>query len=411
EKFWSLNSLSPFTFLTQSTFQNPSKEKMLFLLLSSLFFVSPHLSSAYEDPRGILCGVTSLYAANSTFSTNLALSLSTLRNTTAAANGFSTTTTAANLTDSVTALALCRWNINSTDCQACVNAATVGVLVACPNQRVAQVWYTLCMVRYSNVNFINKSDNSVGFALYDAREAPDQSAFDPKVSMLLQNLSYTAGESQSRSAVGKTTLLGSLNIYGYVDCTRDVDGSDCNLCLLAAINYIPSCCLGQWAGWIATPTCNIQFNMDPVHDDWADNPPEISTYLSSSPMGPAAGPSTEADEPRSKGVASGGDGKERSILVAVVVVVVLVVIVGMATVVVVRRRRKSKGVKRSEEAVEIKPVRSFMYDLEVLVAATNNFSSENRLGGGGFGTVYRVTQILYLIYFFTIFYYLVNLDK
>ena len=84
-------------------------------------------------------------------------------------------------------------------------------------------------------------------------------------------------------------------------------------------------CLGKSAGWIATPTCNIQFNTDPSsHDDWINNPPEINTDIT-----PTPGPPPVARPPANERVphGSGGrlNGKETSIVIAVVVAFILVV--------------------------------------------------------------------------------------
>ncbi|PSS30588.1 Cysteine-rich receptor-like protein kinase [Actinidia chinensis var. chinensis] len=384
---------------------------MLFLLLTSLFFYSPHLSLAYEDPRFRLCRTTTAYAANSTFAINLSVALMTLRNTTAA-TGFNATTVGNSSVDSVTALALCRASMSSQDCQTCVDAATLGIRNACPSETMAQVWYTLCMVRYSRINFINKSDSSIALVLFNTLETPDPKEYDRKVKILIQNLSYAAGVSDTRSAVAKTSF-GTRNIYGYkqpqfdnlsetkslieaeegkewqrekdaADCTRDINGSDCTTCLLNAGYAIPSCCSGKWAGWIATPTCSIQFNIDPIdHDDWMNNPPEINTDISPAlGASPVVGPSENGHPPHDgRGRLNG---KETSIVVAVVVSFILTV--GMA----VRWRvRRGKGKRVVATETESIGVRSFVYDLDVLVAATDNFSPANRLGGGGFGSVYR----------------------
>ncbi|KAE9449444.1 hypothetical protein C3L33_18642, partial [Rhododendron williamsianum] len=263
----------------------------------------------------------------------------------------------------------------------------------------AEVWYTNCTLRYSFINFLNQSDTSIAVQLWDTRDAPNNSSFDPKVNLLLENLSYTAGASDKRSAVGRTMLVGSQNIYGYVDCTRDIDGRDCTACLLDVIDFIPSShCLGHWAGWIVTPTCNIQFDMDPVHEDWGDNPPYINTDLLVGPglFSPLAAPKvgTSADKGGLGG--NGGGGKERIVVVRGGVVVSFVGIVGLVGVVIWRRWR-GEGGKNGEEREENSMmmrydmgVRSLLYDLEVLVAATDNFSPANRIGGGGFGSVYRV---------------------
>ncbi|XP_057491441.1 cysteine-rich repeat secretory protein 38-like [Actinidia eriantha] len=201
------------------------------------------LVTTYEDPRFRLCRTTTAYAANSTFATNLAVALVTLRNTTAA-TGFNAITVGNSSVDSVTALGLCRASLSSQDCQTCVDAATLGIRVACPSETMAQVWYTLCMVRYSSINFVNKSDSSIALVLFNTLEVPDPEEYDRKVKILIQNLSYTAGVSDTRSAVAKTSF-GTRNIYGYVDCTRDINGSDCTTCLLNAADAIPSCCSGK----------------------------------------------------------------------------------------------------------------------------------------------------------------------
>lgn len=75
-------------------------------------------------------------------------------------------------TNPVTALAFCRSTLSPTDCQECVAAAVLGIRLVCSNQTAAQVWYTYCMLRYSATNFINKTDDSNAFILYDTRVVP-----------------------------------------------------------------------------------------------------------------------------------------------------------------------------------------------------------------------------------------------
>ncbi|KAF7130618.1 hypothetical protein RHSIM_Rhsim10G0068400 [Rhododendron simsii] len=288
---------------------------MLFLLLAFLFFhTCLHSTSAHEDPRWTICTTTTpTYTLNSTFSATLTTALTTLQTTTAA-TGFATTTATNPTTNtSVTALALCRSSISPPDCQTCVAAAALGIHSECPNNTAALVWYTYCMLRYSPINFVNRSDTSLAFRIYDTRDTPDESS----------------------SAVGRTALIGSLNIYGYVDCTRDIDGGDCTTCLLMATYWIRSCCLRKWAGWIATPTCNIQFNMNPVHEDWINNPQEIDTDISS--PAPEVGPAANEG-------GGGGGRMERSVVVGVPFAGIVVVGVG----VIWWRRRVERG-KHAEE--------------------------------------------------------------
>ncbi|KAI8007209.1 Cysteine-rich receptor-like protein kinase 29 [Camellia lanceoleosa] len=174
-----------------------------------------------------------------------------------------------------------------------------------------------------------------------------------------------------------------MTIYGYVDCTQHVNGQDCTTCLLGATDSIPCSCLGKWASWIGTSTCNIQFNMDLVHDDWI-NPPEIDTNVATATT-LVTEPSTPVDNGGLE--SSGGDGrdgnKERSIISFVTMVVAFILVVEVILGVRWRRKRADKMGKMKimmmmlEE--EDKGSRSFSYDLDMLVAATDNFSSANRL--------------------------------
>ena len=144
--------------------------------------------------------------------------------------------------------------------------------------------------------------------------------------------------------------------------------------------------------------------MDPVdHDDWINNPPEINTDISPAPARPPPPSPPVVQPPENQTTPRGGggrlNGKEISVVIAVVVAFILVV--GL---VVVRWRvwsEKGKSAVETEEMSMTKTesigVRSFVYDLDVLVAATDNFSPANQLGGGGFGSVYRVKLTFFIL--------------
>lgn len=367
---------------------------IFFILLPS----AAYLSLAYEDPRGTYCDDTTYYAPNSTFSSNLNISLKTLTTNTASTGYASGRFGDGNQT--VTAVALCRGTINQSECQLCVEAAASGIRTVCPNQTVAQVWYTLCMLLYSDDDFLTKSDYSIRFSLFNVRIVPDLDDYDVKIRLLMRNLSSTAGASEKKYAVGRTSAPGNHTIYGYVDCNRDLDNESCNGCLLAATSYINTCCFGRWAGWICTPTCNIQYNLDPDdHDDWLNGPPYIETDTATITSSP---PPALLALPPSTGAGGGG----LTVKIAAITAG-FVVLAAVALAVAMRIRKIEKVKKRGSGVVEEDSIsdqetigerigsRNFMYDLDVLVAATDNFRLANRLGAGGFGTVYKVLFHIY----------------
>lgn len=49
------------------------------------------------------------------------------------------------------------------------------------------------------------------------------------------------------------------------------------------------------------------------------------------------------------------------------------------------------------EEEDVSTEESLLYDFKQLIDATNNFSTSNKLGEGGFGAVYKVNMVTYYI--------------
>lgn len=241
------------------------------------------------------------------------------------------------------------------------------------------------MIRYSSRNFIDNADSSLAFSLFDQREVPNPTTFDQTVNSLTVNLAVLAGKSGKRFAVAKMKVISSdIYLYGYVECTRDVNGESCTKCLLSLRSYMMTCCSGRWAIWVGAPTCSVQVNLDPVHKDW-ETAVDISTLLA-----PEMPPESETESE------TGGSHRKLIYLkigaVAGVGGAVMTIIVVVLIVVLTRKGRSMRFVGddanalRNNQGVDM---RSFLFDLDVLIAATDNFSTKNMLGRGGFGTVYK----------------------
>ncbi|GLT54806.1 hypothetical protein SLA2020_279730 [Shorea laevis] len=92
----------------------------------------------------IHCSGTS-FTANSTYQSNLDIVLSSLSSNGTWATGFSNASAG-----KVSALFLCRGDVNTDVCQLCVANATKGILQLCPLQIGAVIWYDECLLHYSN---------------------------------------------------------------------------------------------------------------------------------------------------------------------------------------------------------------------------------------------------------------------
>ncbi|KAJ6401845.1 hypothetical protein OIU84_014004 [Salix udensis] len=90
--------------------------------------------------------------------------------------------------------------------------------------------------------------------------------------------------------------------------------------------------------------------------------------------------------------------------VSTVVIVAIVILFGVSIVLWIcmgfcflRRRRRARknreSVEENDVGDEITTVESLQFDLSTIEAATNNFSPDNKLGEGGSGEVYNVSNL------------------
>ncbi|WVZ66219.1 hypothetical protein U9M48_015494 [Paspalum notatum var. saurae] len=101
------------------------------------------------------CDVGSRYVANSTFQANLNLVEAALpANASASPAGFATASVGA-APDQANALALCRGDINASDCATCVAAAFRDARQACPLIKGATVYRDACVLLYASTQFLD----------------------------------------------------------------------------------------------------------------------------------------------------------------------------------------------------------------------------------------------------------------
>ncbi|KAF6133977.1 hypothetical protein GIB67_040741 [Kingdonia uniflora] len=331
-----------------------------------------------------VCNNQATYTPDSIFSTDLDRALDTVKNNTALTS-FSTTSVG-----SVTVLAICRGDVSAVGCQDCTHSATSEIRQYCPNTTSAQTWYTYCMIRYSNVDFLQKPNEIALLSLYDTRQAPHPEIFNEKVQALVKNLSVTAGAREKRFALGWTNVMDTFTLYGYLDCTRDLSSDNCTKCLVSTADNI-RCCLGKWAVWLATATCQIQISLDNNFNLTLGGATEVFTNTTMMLEAPSVVVTRSKSNLRLVSLIF-------SIVVGVAGVLALV-FVSLWLVMTKKRRKKKVSMDKRTQAGDVEEtttsenlgmiVSSYSYDFELLVAATDNFSTRNKLGAGGFGIVYK----------------------
>ncbi|KAL6282142.1 hypothetical protein ACE6H2_013071 [Prunus campanulata] len=207
--------------------------------------------------------------------------------------------------------------------------------------------------------------------------------FFQKLRELLVSLrSETAAAGSIRKfAYGNTSGENIQTIYGLTQCTPDLSEQECNDCLIGAVGNL--CSNGKIGGRVIRPSCYFLYEVYPYINISAVKPlPSLpSPPLSSPPISPPP-PSTTRNS----------EGSNRSRNVVIIVVSIVVSLLLIISICICLRVRKTKGkleILPAEDVDEIGNAESLQMDFGTIRLATDDFSEVNKLGQGGFGSVYK----------------------
>ncbi|KAG4178034.1 hypothetical protein ERO13_A10G016300v2 [Gossypium hirsutum] len=247
-------------------------------------------------------------------------------------------------------LFLCRGDLSTSVCQACVTFATTDISQLCPNQTTAVVWYDQCLLRYSNRNIFSVVAEEPAVRLRNTQNAngTTEIPFDQLVAAtVVMNMNDITTQTENKPAGSKkfatreTKLSSFQTLYTLAQCTPDLSGSACSRCLQGALESLPT---GWQGGRVLSPSCNVRYEIYPFYN-----------LTAVSPQPPPAPDKENSQE------------------------VLLLDLVNEHS----RETFNGESGERSREFPSIQ--------LDILLAATNHFSDENKLGQGGFGPVYKGT--------------------
>ncbi|MBA0663355.1 hypothetical protein Goklo_003475 [Gossypium klotzschianum] len=324
------------------------------MLLLIMFIFSITVSS---NPLYTFCSDnTGNYTSNSTFENNLKWVLDSLPANTSGTGFYSTLI--GDGVDRVYARALCRGDVNATLCRNCVKNASRDVLADCKTLE-GIVWYDDCQVQYSFQNsslmvYTGKYPDSNN----KEKNISNPGRFDDALTFLMNNVSNDAAyDSELMFKTGEVKVNKKETLYGLVQCTRDIVGDTCRSCLDSALKDLNGCCRSRTGGSV------------------------LSRNWSKWSFG---------------------------MIIAVVCAAVLVVaLVAVSSFVYTRsKKRKQKDEERRQTILlyelaspkevimtqegELVTAQEFPFlDLATIRVATDDFSDSNKLGQGGFGTVYK----------------------
>ncbi|KAK3430294.1 hypothetical protein EUGRSUZ_E01828 [Eucalyptus grandis] len=272
--------------------------------------------------------------------------------------------------DKVYGLFLCRGDVAADQCQSCIRNASSTIIDRCPGRKEATIWYDECLLRYSNrsffsvmetspiIFFIDPESNSVTFNEI-VEQTFDNEDFAAKVTdLFVRNVTDNAISSESLYATINVSVSSSVTLHERAQCTPDISKSACKSCSLSAIKDFPIALNHKRGGArILQQSCYVLYRM----------------YFAGEPGGQVPVPSTT----KKPGTESGSEEKENSQEVQLL-----------------HLRREigeefSKERTRGEKLVASQELS--LIRLDIIRAATQNFSNECKLGEGGFGPVYKGT--------------------
>ncbi|XP_074296512.1 cysteine-rich receptor-like protein kinase 10 [Silene latifolia] len=323
---------------------------MYILLFLSITLIK---SANAGDPATYLesyCADNGNYDQGSEFEKNLNLLLSNLTSK-ARTNDFYNFTTGKG-TNKVYGLFLCNNIYINENCQDCILTAKDEVKSRCSSSVEAIIWYTECMVRYAKRDIFSVSDISMFYILQ--RGPANYSQFNQGLKDTFISLSNQAssGNSSLMSAATVVYVTKGISLNCFVDCTPDLNPSNCDKCLQTAVGRLQM--NGIQSEIILQPSCRLMFTFND---------------------GEFLPPTTAA----SKGlyIALG--------VVSSVTAASLLLIIAIC----LKRKKVARKPTVAVAALEeIETMENLHFEFSAIKIATDNFSADNKLGQGGFGVVY-----------------------
>jgi len=372
--FCIMGRLNGYSMMLQFSNSHKRASTSMFILLICipLFICFP---LGLSEIRGYECKNDTGYKDGSRYASNLKRVLDDLVKN-AASSGFNTTSHGEIAKEKVYGLLQCTGDASPQDCSKFSQEARITLPQLCGNAIGGQLWLDTCFLRYDNVSFFSDLDTHVISILRNPQTVKaNPGGFQNEVADLLRNLKDKACDPASKGFAARSVTTSSSDwhrVFGLAECWRDLSVEQCGSCFsIALINLYHY--TEKEGGEALLGSCRMRYEIHPF-------PPLFPSNASASQISPRK-PS------RNLAIICGGVGGG---LIALAVCL-FIIRNKMISVILLR----SVPLRQTEDSERHDGVSGSLFNsqmvfrLDTLIEATGKFQEVNKLGEGGFGSVYK----------------------
>ncbi|KAM0886659.1 hypothetical protein ACQ4PT_029564 [Festuca glaucescens] len=266
--------------------------------------------------------------------------------------------------DSVFGLGQCLAYLSPTDCQLCYAQSRVK-LPHCLPADGGRIYLDGCFLRYGADNFTAAASDAGDAAVCSNATAPSSPAFAAAAASLVRNVTASAPGAKGyyyAATASASAMPSGARVYAAAQCWRSLNATACAACVASARDRVVGRCLpGAAEGYGLNAGCIVRYSTQPF-------------YLPAN-------------------VAGGGGSSTRHIIIVVFASVLsALAVIGIAFIWTRMRRRRDHlhdDMDGSGELIRAIAASQLGFWYEELRKATDGFNQINKLGQGGYGSVYK----------------------